>query len=92
MKFCLPFSNFGDVSLSLCGNLNSPNSSIAEKFLQNLVTFQDLINNPKLLEDPNLVVRYDGQYYNMKAASPLIVSLMVFRRPLPQVSPIFFIV
>ncbi|XP_034252900.1 phosphatidate phosphatase LPIN3 isoform X3 [Thrips palmi] len=77
-------NNFGDVSLSLCGNINSPSSSIAEKFLQNLVTFQDLINNPKILEDPNLVVRYDGQYYNMKAASPLIVSLMVFRRPLPQ--------
>lgn len=56
--------------------------------MQNLVTFQDLINNPKLLEDPNLVVRYDGQYYNMKAASPLIISLMVFRRPLPQVSAV----
>ncbi|KAJ1532045.1 hypothetical protein ONE63_000676 [Megalurothrips usitatus] len=76
--------NFSDVSLSLCGNLNSPSASIAEKFLQHLITFEDLANNPKVIEDPNLVVRYDGQYYNWKAASPLIVSLMAFRRPLPQ--------
>ncbi|XP_052124373.1 phosphatidate phosphatase LPIN3 isoform X2 [Frankliniella occidentalis] len=76
--------HFGDISISLCGNLNNTSGSIAEKFLQHLVTFEDFVNNPKILEDPNLVVRHDGQYYNWKAASPLMVSLLVFRRPLPQ--------
>lgn len=72
--------------MSLCGGLSNTTGSIAEKFLQHLITFDDLVNNPKVLEDPNLVIRYDGQYYNWKAASPLITSLIMFRRPLPQVS------
>lgn len=71
--------------MSLCGGLSNTTGSIAEKFLQHLITFDDLANNPKVLEDPNLVIRYDGQYYNWKAASPLITSLIMFRRPLPQV-------
>ena len=72
--------------MSLCGSLNNPSESIAEKFLQHQITFDDLANNPKIFEEPNLVVRYDGQYYNWKTAAPLIMSLLVFRRPLPQVS------
>lgn len=71
--------------MSLCGSLNNPSGSIAEKFLQHQIAFDDLASNPKIFEEPNLVVRYDGQYYNWKTAAPLIMSLLVFRRPLPQV-------
>jgi phosphatidate phosphatase LPIN len=81
--------SYGEISMSLCGGLTSSGRNISnpteDRFLQGLVTYNDLIQNPKLIENPDLVVRLNGKYYNWRAACPLIMSLVVYQRPLPQV-------
>jgi phosphatidate phosphatase LPIN len=81
--------SYGEISLSLCGGLAAADEKIPapteDSFLQGLVTYNDLIQNPKLVENPDLVVRFNGKYYNWRAACPLIMSLVVYQKPLPQV-------
>lgn len=80
--------SYGEISLSLCGGLAAADEKIPapteDSFLQGLVTYNDLIQNPKLVENPDLVVRFNGKYYNWRAACPLIMSLVVYQKPLPQ--------
>lgn len=71
-----------DISLSLCGWDREP---IEENFIRYLVPFSDLCNNPLLFESPNLVVKIKDKYYNWKVAAPIVTSLMIYQRPLPQV-------
>jgi phosphatidate phosphatase LPIN len=56
-----------------------------DSFLQGLVTYNDLIQNPKLIDNPDLVVRLNGKFYNWRVACPLVMSLVVYQRALPQV-------
>jgi len=81
--------SYGEISLSLCGGLTAADGKIStpteDSFLQGLVTYNDLIQNPKLVENPDLVVRFNGKYYCWKTACPLIMSLVVYQKPLPQV-------
>ncbi|XP_060529756.1 phosphatidate phosphatase LPIN3 isoform X2 [Cylas formicarius] len=70
-----------DVSMSLCGWDPQPS---ADRFLEHLVTFSDLCNNPVLFENPNLVVRVKDKYYTWKVAAPIIASVMIYGRSLLQ--------
>ncbi|KAF5301352.1 hypothetical protein FQA39_LY10750 [Lamprigera yunnana] len=70
-----------DISLSLCGWDIEPNE---ERFGAESVVFSDLCNNPSLLESPKLVVRIHDKYYNWKVAIPIITSLFIYQRSLPQ--------
>ncbi|KAJ8935152.1 hypothetical protein NQ314_012970 [Rhamnusium bicolor] len=72
-----------DISLSLCGWEPEPDR---KKFLENVVKFSDLCNNPILFENPNLVVRIKDKYYSWKVAAPIIASIMIYGRPLVQSS------
>ncbi|XP_018569691.1 phosphatidate phosphatase LPIN3 isoform X1 [Anoplophora glabripennis] len=72
-----------DISLSLCGWEPAPS---CERFVEHLVQFSDLCNNPILFENPNLVVRIKDKYYSWKVAAPIIASIMVYGRPLVQSS------
>ncbi|CAG9859057.1 unnamed protein product [Phyllotreta striolata] len=72
-----------DISLSLCGWDPEPS---CERFLENVVKFSDLCNNPTLVENPNLVVRIKDKYYTWKVAAPILTSIMVYGRPLVQSS------
>lgn len=72
-----------DISISLCGWEPEPTR---ERFLELVVKFSDLCNNPVLFEDPNLVVRIKEKYYTWKVAAPVIASIMIYGRPLLQVS------
>ncbi|XP_072378648.1 phosphatidate phosphatase LPIN3 isoform X2 [Diabrotica undecimpunctata] len=72
-----------EISLSLCGWDPSPNYN---SFLEKVVKFSDLCNNPILFENPNLVVRIKDKYYSWKVAAPIITSIMVYGRPLVQSS------
>lgn len=76
--------SYGEISMSLCGGLNTPNGPSEEQFLQHLVTYEDLANDPMLVENPNLVVRLDGKLYNWRSACPIIMSLVIYQKPLPQ--------
>ncbi|KAL3288419.1 hypothetical protein HHI36_002865, partial [Cryptolaemus montrouzieri] len=72
-----------DISISSCGWEPEPNP---DRFLEHVISFSDLCNNPRLLESENLVVRIKDKYFNWKVAAPLIASLMIYHRPLPQSS------
>ncbi|XP_037080656.1 phosphatidate phosphatase LPIN1-like isoform X2 [Pollicipes pollicipes] len=75
----------GDVAMSLCGGLEGcQDGDVPESlFLQCLVTYDDLCDDPRLLERPELVVRVAGRYYNWQTAAPLLCSGVMFRRALP---------
>ncbi|KAI2803750.1 Lipin-3 [Blomia tropicalis] len=76
-----------DMSMSLCGGIENlfSNPSDSEHFLQSIISFDDFSENPlQILENPNLVIRMGGKYYNWKMASSIILSLLMFQRPLPK--------
>lgn len=72
-----------DISLSMCGWNETPNE---DNFIRHVVNFTDLCNNPSLLENGDLVVRIGDKYYSWRVATPIIVSMLVYQRTLPQVS------
>lgn len=58
----------------------------AETFSKFAVTFEDLCSNPSLLTDPKLVVRINERYYNWQIAAPMLLSHVVFEKPLKKVT------
>lgn len=52
---------FGDIQLSLCGNLNKQIPITDEFFNAYLISYDKFIQNPTILHDPNLVVRINGK-------------------------------
>ena len=57
------FQHPPEVALSLCG-LNFESSEPPEEmFLQSLVTYDDFVINPRLMENPDLVVKIGDKYY-----------------------------
>ncbi|CAF0879456.1 unnamed protein product [Adineta ricciae] len=73
----------GDAQLSLCGNLNKSTAITDEMFTADLVSYETFANNPSIINDPNLVVRINGKYYNWNVASALITATSIFHKPLP---------
>lgn len=76
---------FPDVALSLCGNFADGQMDPPEElFLQSLVTYDDFVENPRLIENPDLLVRINHKYYTWQAACPLVMSWVLYQRLLPQ--------
>uniref|UniRef100_A0A1B6DRR3 LNS2/PITP domain-containing protein n=3 Tax=Clastoptera arizonana TaxID=38151 RepID=A0A1B6DRR3_9HEMI len=76
--------SFGEISLSLCGGLGGAKNPSDEDFLHHIVTYEEFTNDPMLVENPNLVVRIDGKMYNWKTACPIVMSALIFQKPLPE--------
>ncbi|CAF4825357.1 unnamed protein product [Rotaria sp. Silwood1] len=74
----------GDTQLSLCGNINKQSLITDEVFNAHLINFETFASNPSIINDPNLVVRINGKYYNWNVASALIISTSIFHKPLPS--------
>ncbi|KAL1273397.1 hypothetical protein QQF64_029259 [Cirrhinus molitorella] len=72
-----------DVTMSLCGRGDISQIS-KEKFMEHLVKFQDFVNNPGIIEDPNLVICINSKYYNWAVAAPMILSVQAFQKTLPK--------
>ncbi|XP_053089206.1 phosphatidate phosphatase LPIN2 isoform X2 [Pangasianodon hypophthalmus] len=72
------------VSLSLCGGLGDNAHVNKEKFLEHIVTYEQFVDNPSIIDNPNLVVRIDNRYYNWTLAAPLILSMQAFQKTLPK--------
>ncbi|XP_040588756.1 phosphatidate phosphatase LPIN3 isoform X2 [Mesocricetus auratus] len=72
------------IALSLCGGLADTRDISLEKFNQHMVSYEDLIKNPGLLDDPNLVVKINEKHYNWAVAAPMILSLQAFQKNLPE--------
>lgn len=51
-----------EIAMSLCGGLGQPDMCVAkEKFLQDMVTYDQLCEQPNLLADPNLVIKIEDK-------------------------------
>ncbi|VFV16932.1 phosphatidate phosphatase lpin3 [Lynx pardinus] len=72
------------IVLSLCGGLADSRDISREKFNQHIVSYEDLVQNPGLLEHPNLVVKINEKHYNWAVAAPMILSLQAFQKNLPK--------
>ncbi|XP_013373735.1 PREDICTED: phosphatidate phosphatase LPIN3 isoform X2 [Chinchilla lanigera] len=72
------------IALSLCGGLADSRNISQEKFNQHVVSYQDLTQNPGLLDDPNLVVKINEKHYNWAVAAPMILCLQAFQKNLPE--------
>uniref|UniRef100_A0A667XDU8 phosphatidate phosphatase n=1 Tax=Myripristis murdjan TaxID=586833 RepID=A0A667XDU8_9TELE len=73
-----------DVSMSLCGCEGDTRKIKKEKFMKHIVMYQDFINNPGIIEDPNLVICINSNYYNWAVAAPMILSMQAFQKNLPK--------
>ncbi|XP_061583774.1 phosphatidate phosphatase LPIN2-like isoform X2 [Cololabis saira] len=73
-----------DVSMSLCGQEGDTSQITKEKFMEHLVTYQDFVNNPGIIEDPSLVICINANYYNWAVAAPMILSMTAFQKNLPK--------
>eukprot|EP00330_Aristerostoma_sp_ATCC50986_P007470 CAMPEP_0114596122 /NCGR_PEP_ID=MMETSP0125-20121206/18074_1 /TAXON_ID=485358 ORGANISM="Aristerostoma sp., Strain ATCC 50986" /NCGR_SAMPLE_ID=MMETSP0125 /ASSEMBLY_ACC=CAM_ASM_000245 /LENGTH=201 /DNA_ID=CAMNT_0001798701 /DNA_START=1029 /DNA_END=1634 /DNA_ORIENTATION=+ len=83
----MPPEEEGDITLSLCGDqiIGAPDEQILPVFLKNRVPFNTFAQDPKaVLGNPNLMVKIEDKLYDWSVASPLIVSLLAFKKPLPD--------
>lgn len=79
------YKGYQDIAFSLCGRLNEYEGDFPESlFLQSLVTYDDFCENPNILDNPDLVIRFGGKYLNWATVSPQLLSLVLFQRPVPQ--------
>ncbi|RUS88986.1 hypothetical protein EGW08_003233 [Elysia chlorotica] len=76
--------HLGPVALSLCGGLHDPESLSLDKFMQKVVTFDDLAQNPNITSNPDLVVKIHDKFYNWTTAAPMVLSQIVFHKQLPD--------
>uniref|UniRef100_A0A8C9L987 phosphatidate phosphatase n=1 Tax=Pavo cristatus TaxID=9049 RepID=A0A8C9L987_PAVCR len=72
------------IAISLCGGLTD-NKEITKDFLEHAVTYQQFVDNPAIIDDPNLVVKIGNKYYNWTTAGPLLLAMQAFQKPLPKV-------
>ncbi|XP_053172558.1 phosphatidate phosphatase LPIN2-like [Scomber japonicus] len=73
-----------DVSMSLCGQEGDTSQITKEKFKEHIVTYQDFVNNPGIVEDPSLVICINSNYYNWAVAAPMVLSMTTFQKNLPK--------
>lgn len=83
---CRIFSK-GYVGLSLCGpaSLDLPNANINELFENDALRYEDFCSDPsEILQNPRLVVRIGDKYFPWPVAASVLMSTLVYRRPLPR--------
>ncbi|CAJ0755694.1 4569_t:CDS:2 [Entrophospora sp. SA101] len=47
-------------------------------------TYEQFSQNPQILSDKTLVVKFNNNYYSWSTAAPIIASLLIFKKPLPE--------
>ncbi|XP_028578394.2 phosphatidate phosphatase LPIN1 isoform X2 [Podarcis muralis] len=72
------------IAISLCGGLSENKEISKEKFLEQEVSYQQFVDNPAIIDDPNLVVKIGSKYYNWTTAAPLLLAMQAFQKPLPK--------
>uniref|UniRef100_A0A1D1YV85 Nuclear elongation and deformation protein 1 n=2 Tax=Anthurium amnicola TaxID=1678845 RepID=A0A1D1YV85_9ARAE len=78
--------NIHHFEISLCGSeiFGRDEQNDAEMFRKNQITYEYFSENPRILNDKSLVVKYNNRYYSWQTAAPIIASLLVFQKPLPD--------
>ncbi|XP_048354702.1 phosphatidate phosphatase LPIN1 isoform X1 [Sphaerodactylus townsendi] len=72
------------IAISLCGGLSDNKEISKETFLAQEVSYQQFVENPAIIDDPNLVVKIGTKYYNWTTAAPLLLAMQAFQKPLPK--------
>ncbi|KAM6279900.1 phosphatidate phosphatase LPIN1 isoform 1-T1 [Porphyrio hochstetteri] len=72
------------IAISLCGGLTDNKEITKEEFLEHAVSYQQFVDNPAIIDDPNLVVKIGNKYYNWTTAGPLLLAMQAFQKPLPK--------
>ncbi|XP_053533493.1 phosphatidate phosphatase LPIN1 isoform X2 [Ictalurus punctatus] len=72
------------IALSLCGGLTDSREITKEHFQEKALSYQQFVENPTLIDDPNLVVKIGSKYYNWSTAAPILLAMQVFQKPLPK--------
>lgn len=72
------------IAISLCGGLSENREITKEAFLEHAVSYQQFVDSPGLIDDPNLVVKIGSKYYNWATAAPLLLAMQAFQKPLPK--------
>ncbi|XP_020941224.1 phosphatidate phosphatase LPIN1 isoform X2 [Sus scrofa] len=72
------------IAISLCGGLSDNREITKDVFLEQAVSYQQFVDNPALIDDPNLVVKIGNKYYNWTTAAPLLLAMQAFQKPLPK--------
>ncbi|CAB1315455.1 unnamed protein product, partial [Coregonus sp. 'balchen'] len=63
-----------DVSMSLCGRTGHTSQINKDQFMEHVVNYQDMVSNPGIIEDPNLVICINSKYYNWASAIDQLVK------------------
>ncbi|XP_069584209.1 phosphatidate phosphatase LPIN1 isoform X2 [Ranitomeya imitator] len=74
------------IAISLCGGLSDNKELTKEQFIEQVVTYQQFVENPAIIDDPNLVVKIGNKYYNWPTAAPVLLAMQAFQKPLPKVT------
>uniref|UniRef100_A0A8I5N179 phosphatidate phosphatase n=1 Tax=Papio anubis TaxID=9555 RepID=A0A8I5N179_PAPAN len=74
------------IAISLCGGLSDHREITKDAFLEQAVSYQQFVDNPAIIDDPNLVVKIGSKYYNWTTAAPLLLAMQAFQKPLPKES------
>ncbi|XP_010590226.1 phosphatidate phosphatase LPIN1 isoform X1 [Loxodonta africana] len=72
------------IAISLCGGLSDNREIMKDAFLEQAVSYQQFVDNPAIIDDPNLVVKIGNKYYNWTTAAPLLLAMQAFQKPLPK--------
>ncbi|XP_030411274.1 phosphatidate phosphatase LPIN1 isoform X4 [Gopherus evgoodei] len=72
------------IAISLCGGLSENKEITKDQFLEQAVTYLQFVDNPAIIDDPNLVVKIGNKYYNWTTAAPLLLAMQAFQKPLPK--------
>uniref|UniRef100_A0A1A7Z5V7 Lipin 1 n=2 Tax=Iconisemion striatum TaxID=60296 RepID=A0A1A7Z5V7_9TELE len=83
-SYCDPMSDLPSIAISMCGGLNDNKEITKEEFQDKIISYQQFIENPSIIDDPNLVVKIGSKYFNWSSAAPLVLAMQVFQKPLPK--------
>uniref|UniRef100_A0A915J1E4 phosphatidate phosphatase n=1 Tax=Romanomermis culicivorax TaxID=13658 RepID=A0A915J1E4_ROMCU len=77
---------FGDLSLALFDSSVDLRTLTDDRFVSRLVTFEQLNANPELIFSPDLIIKWSNKYYKYAAAMPILLSMIIYQRPLTDYS------
>ncbi|KAM9355583.1 phosphatidate phosphatase LPIN1 [Pholidichthys leucotaenia] len=83
-SYCDHMSDLPSIAISLCGGLSDNREITKEQFYQKIISYQQFMENPSIIDDPNLVVKIGSKYYNWSTAAPLVLAMQAFQKPLPK--------
>ncbi|RUS20355.1 hypothetical protein BC937DRAFT_95388 [Endogone sp. FLAS-F59071] len=71
------------IEMSLCGaaEFGADEKKNEDQFKAHQITYEIFMENPNVLNDQNLIFKYQDRYYNWASAGPLFTSLLLHPKP-----------